>query len=83
MEVIELKALPVRTKIKLPPPTHTGKEILNLQAADLGYDDTVILKNVNLRLERGNHLGVVGFNGAGKSLIKISRRKNTVATRKP
>lgn len=69
MEVIELKAAPTHSHIHIPPPSPTGKIILELENGDCGYGDKVILKNVNLRLERGNHLGIVGFNGAGKSTL--------------
>lgn len=69
MEKIEIKDLPVRAKIKIPPPRHTGKETLVLENATLGYGDRPILRDVNLRLEKGAHLGVVGFNGAGKSTL--------------
>jgi len=69
MGTIEMKDLPVRAKIRIPPPIHTGKESLALLNADLGYGKNLILRGVNLRLERGNHLGVVGYNGAGKSTL--------------
>jgi len=69
METIEIKALPVRSRIHLPVPTNTGKEVVTLSAANLGYGDNVILKGANLIIERGSRLGVVGFNGAGKSTL--------------
>lgn len=69
MEKIEVRELPVRAKIRIPQPIHTGKESLRIEDADLGYQGNVILRDVNLRLERGAHLGVVGFNGAGKSTL--------------
>jgi len=69
MDVIELKDLPVRARIRIPAPIHTGRESLALINADLGYGDKKILHNVTLRMERGSHLGVVGFNGAGKSTL--------------
>ncbi len=69
MEKIEIKDLPVRAHVTIPAPIATGKEILNLHAADLGYGEHTIIANSNLRLERGTHLGVVGFNGAGKSTL--------------
>jgi ATP-binding cassette subfamily F protein 3 len=69
MERIELRDLPVSAQIKIPAPIHTGKESLSLQQADLGYGSHRILSQVNLRLERGSHLGVVGFNGVGKSTL--------------
>lgn len=69
MEKIEIKDLPVRARIKIPPPIHTGKESLSLIEADLGYDTKKVISNFTLRLETGAHLGVVGFNGAGKSTL--------------
>jgi ATP-binding cassette, subfamily F, member 3 len=69
MEKIEIRDLPVRAKIRIPEPIHTGKESIRLENADLGYETNTILRGVNLRLERGSHLGVVGFNGVGKSTL--------------
>ena len=66
---VEIKDLPVKARIQIPAPIHTGKESLVLKNADLGYAGKKILSNVNLRLERGAHLGVVGHNGAGKSTL--------------
>lgn len=69
MEKIEIKDLPLRASIKIPEPVKTGKEILNLAQGECGYPGRSILKNVELRLERGKHLGIVGLNGAGKSTL--------------
>jgi ATP-binding cassette subfamily F protein 3 len=69
METVEIKDLPVRAKIRIPAPIHTGKESVLLKDARLGYGDKVVLQNVRLRMERGDHFGVVGFNGTGKSTL--------------
>lgn len=69
METVDLKPLPVRSRIKIPPPIHTGKETVLIENAEFGYPGKAILRNVNLRLERGVRLGVVGYNGAGKSTL--------------
>ncbi len=69
MEKIEVKDLPLRASIQIPDPIKTGKEILSLTGGECGYPGRSILKNVDLRLERGKHLGIVGLNGAGKSTL--------------
>ncbi len=69
METIEIKDVPVRARIKIPPPVHTGKEVLQLNSAKLGYGSKVIVQDCDLRLMAGQHLGVVGFNGQGKSTL--------------
>jgi ATP-binding cassette subfamily F protein 3 len=69
MDVIEIKDLPVRAMIQIPTPIHTGRDTLTIHNADLGYPGNTVLSHVNLRLERGAHLGVVGVNGAGKSTL--------------
>jgi ATPase components of ABC transporters with duplicated ATPase domains len=48
-------------------PTHLPNPLLKLEALDLGYGDDVILKNINLSLENGARLGLLGVNGSGKS----------------
>lgn len=73
METIEIKALPLRSRIFLPQPWDTGKEVIQFKNASLGYihesKPREILKNVELNFERGHKIGVVGFNGAGKSTL--------------
>lgn len=69
METIELKSAPVRATIQIPAPTHTGKQVLQLESADCGYGQRTILKNVNYILNRKDHIGIVGLNGAGKSTL--------------
>ncbi len=70
LEQVEIKKLPPRAIINLPMATPTGKEILSLTNANLGYSaDKVILKNVNVTIERGQKIGIVGYNGAGKSTL--------------
>src|SRR3989338_6276242 len=69
MEKIEIKELPVKSRIKIPDVIQTGKDVLTLDKAMLGYGDKAILSQVSIRLNRGMKVGVVGFNGAGKSTL--------------
>ncbi len=67
LEKIEIKALPTSARIRLPEPQRTGKQILEMKDVTLGYGDKTVLSSINFALLRGDHLGVVGVNGAGKS----------------
>ena len=67
MEVIEVRALPGSAKIKLPVPGRTPRQILRMEHVSLGYGTKTILRDIDFVLEKGDHLGVVGHNGAGKS----------------
>jgi ATP-binding cassette subfamily F protein 3 len=48
-------------KRPLPPP------LLRLEDAAVGYDGRAVLKNLNLRLDEGDRIGLLGVNGVGKS----------------
>ncbi len=48
---------------KLPEP------LLKLSNATLGYDDTPIIKKMNISLSPGSRIGLLGPNGAGKSTL--------------
>jgi ATP-binding cassette subfamily F protein 3 len=67
MESIEIKPLTVGAHIRIPPPSRTGKIVLKVKDTDLGYGEKVVLRGVDLQLAAGDHLAVVGLNGAGKS----------------
>ena len=46
--------------------------MISLQSVNLGYSDTPVLKNLNLRIKKGEFLGVIGLSGAGKSTLLMS-----------
>lgn len=48
-------------------PEHLPNPLLIMENVDLGYDNHFILKNINLSLENGARLGLLGVNGSGKS----------------
>lgn len=69
MEQIEIRPLPLRSRIQLPEPATTGREVARLEEAELGYENKPVLQKVNIHFERGHRYGVVGYNGAGKSTL--------------
>lgn len=75
MEQIELKPLPVAARISLPPPPHTGRLAIEISDADMGYPDKCVLQAVDLKIESGSRIGIVGFNGEGKSTFLKSVAK--------
>lgn len=50
----------------------SGKEVLRIENLGFSYGDKNILKNVNLKVFRGERIGIIGPNGIGKTtFLKI------------
>ena len=49
------------------PPRPIAPPLLRLEKAQVGYDGHAILKNLNLRMDIDDRIGLLGVNGAGKS----------------
>lgn len=48
------------------------KEVLNLSNVSFAYDYKVILEDINIKINKGDYIGIIGQNGAGKStLLKL------------
>jgi ATP-binding cassette subfamily F protein 3 len=64
-EVVEQRVAP----FTLPSPARPlAPPLIQLDAAAVGYDDTnPVLRNLNLRLDVDDRIGLLGVNGAGKS----------------
>ncbi len=60
-------------RIRIPEPPECGMEIVRLEHTGHSYDgQKIILKDVNLSIQKGEKLGIIGYNGMGKStLLKI------------
>ncbi len=59
-------------------PDKNPQLLLTNQNITLGYGDTIVLSDVNLRLESGDRIGLLGANGTGKSTL-IKSLANTLA----
>jgi ATP-binding cassette subfamily F protein uup len=55
--------------MQLSPEQRSGRLVIEAEHADFGYDDTPVVRDVNLLLQRGDALGIVGPNGAGKTTL--------------
>src|SRR5271169_19609 len=63
-EVVEERVAP----FTLPSPTRPlAPPLIQLEGATVGYDGTPVLRNLNLRLDVDDRIGLLGVNGAGKS----------------
>ena len=61
-----------RPAIRPPEAARGGELVLTAEGIEAGYDDNVLFSGVDLRVGRGQRVGVVGPNGAGKTtLLKI------------
>lgn len=59
-------------------PDHLPDPMLFSDELSFGYDDHLILKDVDLTLRAGDRIGLVGVNGSGKStLLKLLIKENT------
>ena len=57
-------------KLKFPEPEGLSPPLLTLDNIDAGYqDDTLILKQLNLRIDSDDRIGLLGANGNGKSTL--------------
>jgi ATP-binding cassette, subfamily F, member 3 len=63
-EVVEARVAP----FTLPSPARPlAPPLIQLESAAVGYDKTTVLRNLNLRLDVDDRIGLLGVNGAGKS----------------
>jgi ATP-binding cassette subfamily F protein 3 len=69
MEPIEIPESLKKISITFPPPPHSGRIALTLEGIGKSYGSRQVLSGLDLTLERGEKLLVVGRNGAGKSTL--------------
>lgn len=72
MERIELSGEEHKIKFSFPPAPPSGRDVLKVEGLSKKFQETVVFKDVELLLNRGDKVAVVGVNGAGKStFLKI------------
>ena len=71
-EVVQAPNRERRYKLRFPPPPHSGRLALESEGLAKSYGGPPVFTNVTFRVDRGERLLVMGFNGAGKtSLLRI------------
>lgn len=70
-KVERLEVPPERKRIhfQFPAAVKSGRMVFELKGARKGYGDKTVLGGVNLHIERGDRIALVGHNGAGKSTL--------------
>jgi ATP-binding cassette subfamily F protein 3 len=77
MEPVEIPESLKKISITFPPPPHSGRIALTLEGIGKSYGSRQVLSGLDLTLETGEKLLVVGRNGAGKStLLRIIAGKD-------
>lgn len=72
MEKIDLPRITKRVKYSFPEPPRSGNEVIKLENINKSYGEHVVYTGVDLVLNRGDKVALVGVNGAGKStMLKI------------
>lgn len=69
MERIVIPGEHKRVRFRFPPAPHSGRRMVELQDVGKAYGEKIVFSNVNLLVERGQKIALVGVNGAGKSTL--------------
>jgi ATP-binding cassette subfamily F protein 3 len=58
-----------RVRFKFPDCARSGRTVLELKGVRKAYGSTVVFRDLDLHVERGDRLALIGPNGAGKSTL--------------
>jgi len=69
MEIIRAPEDAARTVFSFPEPEELSPPIISIEGGSVGYGDTVVLRNLNLRIDQDDRIALLGKNGQGKSTL--------------
>jgi ATP-binding cassette ChvD family protein len=56
-------------EIQIPPGEHLGQNVIEFEGVAKGFDDNLLVEDLNFRLPPGGIVGIIGPNGAGKTTL--------------
>ncbi len=72
MEMLELEDTEQQISFRFPPAAPSGRLAILADNLTKNYDDKLVFNDLNLEVNRGDKVAIVGVNGAGKStLVKM------------
>lgn len=72
MEIIKPEAEEKKIYFRFPPSPPASHKVVELEGLEKSYGDLRVFDGLDLRIEKGDRIAVVGVNGAGKStLVRI------------
>ena len=69
MELIEIEPGESGIRFEFPPPPPSGRVVMELRRLKKSYGSLRVFDELDYKIERGDHIAVVGANGAGKSTL--------------
>jgi ATP-binding cassette subfamily F protein 3 len=69
MDLIEIEPEESGIRFEFPQPSPSGRVVMELKHLTKSYSSVQVFDGLDYRIERGDHIAVVGVNGAGKSTL--------------
>ncbi len=72
IEIVEVEQEEEELRFRFPQPVSSGRVVIELLGIQKSYDSVKVFSQLDFKVDRGDHIAVVGVNGAGKStLVRI------------
>ena len=69
MDIIQIPRDEKKIFFRFPPPPPASSKVITIKNLHKAYGDKAIFKGLDLRIDKGDRIAVVGVNGAGKSTL--------------
>ncbi|MFP4259592.1 MAG: ABC-F family ATP-binding cassette domain-containing protein [Opitutales bacterium] len=69
MDIIEIPREEKKIFFRFPPPPPSSAKVITIKNLHKAYGDNVVFDGLDLRIDKGDRIAVVGVNGAGKSTL--------------